>query len=311
MTIGGGSSDTGGGSTLPSGDDQQEQFKEVSTQFSGHDYQGNTTYTYDRKGLLIQTYTHVEKDVSGRLQITNTTVEHGYDDDNTMIYTETFVQSYGAEGDSSSKSIEEKGYVILPNGEKFLAWEHSATYQNDEGLTPTDSDLVDSKVTVHSPSRVGQSHTITIDTDGEIIGSAAGQNTGDDRVTPFSKYNAAVLGKKLFSSNSNTISGGSSSSGQWTTDTETHELTTNGLSLYDSSFPIHNEAKLIQVTQALRWLNRKTQETLTISLYEFPHLFDFNDRIIFNGNEYFLVNNTAMTTPRVFNEQKLTLRRWY
>lgn len=318
---GGGSSDTGGGSTVPSGDDEDEKVREVSTQFSGNGYRGHTTYTYDRNGLLIQTYTYVEKDINGSLQKIHTTVNHDYDDDDTMIFTETFVQSFGAEGESSSRSIEEKGYTVLPNGEKFLAWESSTTYQNDEGLTPTNKDLVDSKVTVHSPSRVGQTHTITIGTDGEIIGSAAGQNTGDDRVTPFSKYKTAALGKNLFARTSSSISGGNSggssggSSGEWTTETETetetYELTTNGLSLYDSSFPIHNEAKLIQVTQALRWLNRKTQETLTISVYEFPHLIDFNDRVVFNGKSYFLVNNTATTTPRIFNEQNLTLRRWY
>ena len=317
MTISGGS-DTGGGgsggSTIPSGDDdEEEKVREVSTRFEGLNYHGHTTYTYDRKGLLIQTYTYVAKDINGRLQETHTTVKHDYDDDNTMIYTSTFVQSFGAEGDSSSKSIEEKGYVILPNGEKFLAWEHSATYQNDESISLSDNDLVDSKVTVHSPSRVGQSHTITIGTDGEIIGSAAGQNTGDDRVTPFSRYKAAALGKNLFARTSSSISGGSSggSGGEWTTDKETWELTTNGLSLYDSSFPIHDEATLIKVTNALKWLNRKTQETLIISVYEFPHLIDFNDRVVFNGKTYFLVNNTAATTPRIFNEQNLTLARWY
>ena len=115
------------------------------------------------------------------------------------------------------------------------------------------------------------------------------------------------------SGGSDTQSGGSDtqSGGEWTTDKETWELTTNGLSLYDSSFPIHDEATLIKVTKALKWLNRKTQETLNISLYEFPHLIDFDDRVVFNGNEYFLVNNTATTTPRIFNEQNLTLVRWY
>ena len=339
-TQSGGSDTQSGGSDIPMpSDDEEEEIREVSTQFTGKDYQGYTIYTYNRKGLLTQTYTSIGKDINNRLQHTHTTVHHYYDEDNTMIGTRTFTQSYGVEGSSSSLSREEKGYVTLPNGEKFLAWEKSETYQNDKGLSITDDDLVDFKVTTHSPSRAGQSHTVTVTGDGDIVGGVAGQNTGDDRVTPFSKYTAAMLGKKLFSSSSSSISGGSSggssgsnsggssggssgsnsggssggssSSGEWTTDKETWELTTNGLSLYDSSFPIHNEATLIKVTKALKWLNRKTQETLNISLYEFPHLIDFDDRVVFNGNEYFLVNNTATTTPRIFNEQNLTLVRWY
>lgn len=276
-------------------DDNDETVREVSTQFFGSDTQGHTTYTYNREGLLVQTYTYVRK--HSTRQNTYTTVHHGYDDDGTMISTESFTQSMGDEGDSASRSVNEKHYVILPNGEKFLASEYSAQYQNNEGISITDSNLVDSKYTVHSPSRVGQSHTITINGDGDIDGEVTGQNTGDDRVTPFATSKAQSLAQAF--------------KGNYEETTDTESRTVNGLSLYDSSFPIHDEATLIKITNELRRLNRKTRETVTLSVYGLPHVVDFNDRIILDGNEYFLVSNRLTITARLYNEQTLTLTRWY
>lgn len=81
--------------------------------------------------------------------------------------------------------------------------------------------------------------------------------------------------------------------------------------LTDSTFPVCDSTIYPQLLEALKWLNLRTQETGTLSVYGLEHLIDFNDKIILDGKEYFLVRNTARTTPRIFNEQKLTLRRWY
>lgn len=81
--------------------------------------------------------------------------------------------------------------------------------------------------------------------------------------------------------------------------------------LIDTDFPVLDSDIYAALIDAYAWLNRRTQETVTLSIYNCPHLFDFNDRILFDGNEYFLVGNTARTTPRIFNEQTLTLRRWF
>lgn len=275
-----------------SGDDDEEPVHEVRTDFYGIDSQGYTIYRYNDKGLLVQTNTYVYK--YSTKQNTYTTVNHGYDDDGTNISTRSFTQSYGDEGESASKSVNEKGYVILPNGEKFLSWEYSAQYQNNEGIDITDSDLVDSKYTVHSPSRVGQKHVIQINGDGDISGEVVGQDTGDDRVTPFATSKAQSLAQAFSGSGDNY-----------------EETTVGGFSLYDSSFPIHDEATLIKVTNVLKWLNRKTRETVTLSIYNYPHVIDFNERIVLGGHEYFLVSNTAHTTSKIFNEQNLTLVRWF
>ena len=286
------------GSSQPSQTD--ERVREVSSQFHGNGTQGYTTFTYDKAGRLIQTYTYVYDSNRGG-QNTYTTVNNYYDNDGTMIATDTFTQSMdGTDGQSASRSRDEKHYITLPNGEKFLSQEVTKRYQNDSGLSITDKDLIDSRVTVHHPSRVGQSHVVTVSSDGEVVGEAGGQNTGDDRVTPFRNKKAYDFANSF-----------DTATGEWKTQTQETGMTVHGLSLYDSSFPIHDEATLIKVTNALRNLNRKTKETVNVTLYDFQHLIDFDDKIILNGATYFLSSNTARTTPRIKFEQNLSLVRWY
>ena len=89
-------------------------------------------------------------------------------------------------------------------------------------------------------------------------------------------------------------------------------------SLIDTEFPVKGEEYLWILTQAIEWLNRKTQETVTMEITdnvangvpEINHILDFTERIQFNGNEYFLVSNSVQITPRSFR-QSIKLTRWY
>ena len=310
------------GTGLPDIEKNGGQVRVASDSWEGYPESGYVTYTYNSDGLLIQSYTYVHNHETN--QKTYTTVNHGYDEDGTLIYTGTFVQSMdGTDGDSSSQTEEYKGYVILPNGEKFLARESIIRRVGENSLTPTE--LAESKTIIHSPTRAGQGHT-TVISDGEDIGGVVGQNTGDDRVTPFARYKANSLNDSSSSSGAsgtfdalNDIDSSGAywynpETGKWeklneTVDTQSRTI--NGLSLYDSSFPIHNTDKLIELTEAIKWLNRRTKETVTFTLYEYPHLIDFNDRIIFNGAQYFLVSNIATTDAHIFNEQRISMVRWY
>ena len=86
----------------------------------------------------------------------------------------------------------------------------------------------------------------------------------------------------------------------------------------DTSFPVREFDLLYELTDDLLWLNRKTEETVTVDLIsriidgvpEINHIVDFTERILFNGAEYFLVSNKISFTPRKLI-QKLTLIRWY
>ena len=92
---------------------------------------------------------------------------------------------------------------------------------------------------------------------------------------------------------------------------ESKEITLPGNPLIDTSFPLVDEGDFEDVANELSWLNRKIKETVHLTVYDFNHLIDFNDKILFCGREYHLVSNTATTTPRIINEQKLIFMRWY
>lgn len=200
-------------------------------------------------------------------------------------------------------------YRTLDSGEKVLVKETTKKYVNGS--------LDETTETKHTPLRQGLSHQITTDSDGDIISEGVGQNSADDRVSPYSEFR-----------DDNT---------DWEVVQE--YLYNEGLSLIDTSFPIQNvirenftnspypilglteeerfsvdtakgHGRLKAITEELKRLNLTTKETVNVTIYNFPHLIDFNDRVILNGIEYFLVSNNAKTVPRLFNSQSLTLVRW-
>ena len=83
------------------------------------------------------------------------------------------------------------------------------------------------------------------------------------------------------------------------------------IALYDSSFPVYGLATLVSLTGKLAALNRKTCEHVSVDVYDYNHVIDFNDRIIFNGHDYYLEQNIVTKTPRIVNRQSLDLVRWF
>ena len=83
-----------------------------------------------------------------------------------------------------------------------------------------------------------------------------------------------------------------------------------GAALFDTSFPISDTATLKKLTKDIEWLNRKTEEKVSMDIWQYPHLIDFTDRIIFNGAAYFLESNQVTQTPREL-KQTVTMIRWY
>ena len=283
----------------------EERYVTISDRSSGLNWTATTTYNYSRKycqaaggglmpaGLLLQVT--VDKNYNDGSEADSfTQITHDYDKDGTRVGTETYVHYSGIENPPpDTRNVNQLSYVTLPNGEKYLASESNATYEDDK--------LVDVTITTHSPSRLGQTHVTAIG-NSDIKGEATGQNTGDDRITPYRLKQSADLATTF-----------NSAGGTWEENTTHYEhgMTVYGLSLFDSSFPIHDQATLIKVTNALKNLNRKTKETVNVSIYDFEHIIDFNDKIRLNGAQYFLAANTARTTPRIKFEQNLTLVRWY
>jgi len=60
----------------------------------------------------------------------------------------------------------------------------------------------------------------------------------------------------------------------------------------------------------LKAMNRKTEETITVTVYDLEHIIDYDDKIIFNGATYFLQSNTFTRNATTVNQQDLHLIRW-
>ena len=198
------------------------------------------------------------------------------------------------------------------HGRKYLVSESTYTYA-------LNGPLIDEKHIYHSYLEQGQENIIRIDGDGNIDGSITTPSRIDARPTPFEDnknseyyYNndtsvpwnrsyTYVDGVKMEIIGYREVQYGG----------ESKEITNYGIALYDSSFPIEDYNTLYALTAELRRLNRTTQETISLDIYDFPHVFDFNDKIIFGGNEYFLDSNSVSKTPRIVNKQSLKLVRWF
>ena len=89
-------------------------------------------------------------------------------------------------------------------------------------------------------------------------------------------------------------------------------------SLIDTEFPVVGADYLRALTREIEWLNRKTQETVTVEIRarirsgvpDIDHIVDFTERIRFEGHEYFLQSNTVELTPRLLR-QTIKMVRWF
>ena len=301
----------GGGSS--SGDSQWVNASKVTVESS--DGTTVTTYYYDADGLLLKSEAQYTC-YSDATKNCTTTTTNSYDSDGTI--TKVSVEAVHANApDEDTRSDTRYGYINFL-GKKFLATEVVEKYSRQNGGWVKD----DTIVTTKNPTGRGQG--AASDSKGNV--SASG-NRGDDRVSPF--YSDDNLLDDMDEDNSGD---------EYDTTTQSRDI--DGLTLFDTSFPIQNitrarfenlpfppiglteediqnidtakgQGRLIELTEKIKWLNRKTKETITLLVYDVPHLIDFTDRIRFCGNEYYLVENTARAQSRLRNEQNLTLVRWF
>lgn len=83
-----------------------------------------------------------------------------------------------------------------------------------------------------------------------------------------------------------------------------------GAALFDTEFPIYDSDTLKKLTRDIEWLNRKTEEKLTMDIWQYGHLIDFTDRIRYQGNTYYLESNQVSRTPTEL-KQTVTIVRWF
>ena len=221
-----------------------------------------------------------------------TTTEYEYTDDELVAKTIITVESKEFYTTRTTTTYE---YATLEDGRRVLEKETIEETVNVNGRWR----VVDNKTTKHEYTATGpgQVHHYNTDSEGNTS-NVLGNGVYDDRRTPYAKFITTKGHKRLLSYTSRPKY-------------FQQQRTIYGLTEFDTSFPVHGDSKLIEITNAIKWLNRRTQETITVNIFDYPHVIDFNDRLILNGNAYYLKNNTALKTSRIVNKQTLTMVRWY
>ena len=183
----------------------------------------------------------------------------------------------------------------------FKEWERTTEAVND-GKKHTEYDWEDwsrekgtERITYHAPLGYGW-YATTVYVDGVLEGSSLSQGKPGGKASQFTVEQSNLsLGAHYASDDTLPYS-----------------------SLIDTEFPVVGAEYLRMLTKEIEWLNRKTQETVTVEIRariqngipDIDHIVDFTERIRFEGYEYFLQSNTVELTPRLLR-QTIKMVRWY
>ena len=183
----------------------------------------------------------------------------------------------------------------------FKEWERTTEAVND-GKKHTEYDWEDwsrekgtERVTYHAPLGYGW-YATTVYVDGVLEGSSLSQGKPGGKASQFTVEQSNLsLGARYASDDTLPYS-----------------------SLIDTEFPVVGTDYLRALTREIEWLNRKTQETVTVEfrariqngIPDIDHIVDFTERIRFEGHEYFLQSNTVELTPRLLR-QTIKMVRWF
>ena len=183
----------------------------------------------------------------------------------------------------------------------FKEWERTTEPVND-GKKHTEYDWEDwsrekgtERITYHAPLGYGW-YATTVYVDGVLEGSNLSQGKPGGKASQFTVEQSNLsLGASYASDDELPYS-----------------------SLIDTEFPVVGTEYLRALTREIEWLNRKTQETVTVEIRarirsgipDIDHIVDFTERIRFEGHEYFLQSNTVELTPRLLR-QTIKMVRWY
>ena len=183
----------------------------------------------------------------------------------------------------------------------FKEWERTTEAVND-GKKHTEYDWEDwsnekgtERITYHAPLGYGW-YATTVYVDGVLEGSSLSQGKPGGKASLFTiEQSNLSLGASYASDDALPYS-----------------------SLIDTEFPVVGTDYLRALTREIEWLNRKTQETVTVEIRariqngvpDIDHIVDFTERIRFEGYEYFLQSNTVELTPRLLR-QTIKMVRWF
>ena len=163
-------------------------------------------------------------------------------------------------------------------GNKYLESEEEYTKQPDQELGEKET----IKMTYHRYLGNGWWET-SVYQDGEYQGASMGQGVAGSKASRFVREEAMHFAGRP--------SGGS------------------GI-LVDTEFPVIGRDFLETLTHEIEDFNRCIEETVSMVIYNYGHLIDYTDRVVYDGQEYFLESNEYSRDPRT-EKQSITLVRWF
>lgn len=199
-------------------------------------------------------------------------------------YDDGLVSQSVTHNEDGSVTTVDYSYMDLGSGRKFLCSEHSVTMMNNN--------LLSEKTIEHTPLGNGQEHIAAYDSDGADIGGAIGKSMGDDKPSQWAERRENVYISNIWKA---LVRRGG---------------TLEGNPLIDPSFPVCGDEKLEELTAAVKWLNRSIRETVTLDVYDYPHILTLDDTVQLDGKQYYVQSNVALRNARIVNKQSLTLVRW-
>lgn len=281
--------------------------KLVGDFYLGSKYTESTTIQYNGVHLIIIDGTEIGAGKSEAVVEDKTKIE-------TYSYTEYVYKGTGAENLYLYKEYE---------GNYKAEYDWKQTVDTNTGKTKSANwefldEETNDRQTFHTPVGNGW-YATSVFLNGEPQGSTLSQGKPGNKISPYTingvqkTFTSVTYNDPEGESDDGGDSGGSSSG------EDTYEDWRRRLSpIADTSFPVRELNLIRELTAALYWLNRKTQETINVDVTDeiingvptHNHIIDFTERVILDGNEYFLVSNRISFTPRKLI-QSLQLVRWY
>ena len=243
------------------------------------------SYTYDN-GYLVR-----EKNEDGE---TSYYYQNEYDRDGNM--TGKYVSR--KETQNKDGSMSEVQYVYAATANNIYLFKERERNKEPKDTQSYLDEWDSERITYHAPIGYGW-YATTVYEDGERVGSSLSQGAPGGKASQYTIDQSSLGFGSYYSSYYD------DDDGQYS-------------SLIDTEFPVRGEEYLAVLTQAIEWLNRKMQETVTVEINanirdgvpDVEHIVDFTERIRFDGNEYFLVSNSVELNPRSL-KQTIKMTRWY
>ena len=336
---------SGGGDNAPITPDPLENYteEEIAKPFSGtisfSDNGSSVTFNY-KKGLLTSETSTLRNSSVDSISRTTYTYKEVFADGTTLlaIFLHKLIGDFYLENknatvttyqydDSRAKMISSNvttDYIYTNTSSEniYLSEEKETTTRteyelNDSGTWVFSDSSVSLRQTIHTPIGNGW-YAQSVYVDGEPQGSNISQGKPGNAVSPYTINEV----QKTFTGDTiiydiNPPSGDGDNGGDSGSDNE-DDWRQRLSPIADISFPVYGGDLLLELTDALEWLNRKVQETISVDLISpiekgvpsINHIVDFTERVALDGKEYYLVSNKISFNPRRLI-QKLTLVRWY